>query len=54
MLAAYCGLSSSSGEILAMGPRRLAKALALGANAIAIGEEIPIASYSQLWWYTVR
>ena len=29
MLASYCGLASSSGELLPMGPRRLAKALGL-------------------------
>ena len=36
MLASYCGLSTSSGELLPMGPRRIAKALALAAAPLLL------------------
>ena len=36
MLAAYCGVSSSSGELAAMGPRRLVKALALATAPLVL------------------
>ena len=36
MLASYCGLSTSSGELLPMGPRRIAKALARAAAPLLL------------------
>jgi len=36
MLASYCGMSTSSGDSLAMGPRRLAKALVLAGGPLLL------------------
>ncbi len=36
MLASYCGVSTSSGDLLPMGPRRIAKAIALAAAPLAL------------------